>query len=222
VSTYVYMKILESAPQRYDLGLRILSLGHVTTMYDTVAEAAVAGPPAPRVLEIGCGTGNLTRRLTERGATVTAIDINPDMLAVAQAKLSNMSSKVEFREMAAAEIADRFGAGSFNAIAATLALSEMSEDEQAYVLNAAYRVLRPGGRLVVADEIRPGGLAARTLQALVRWPLALVTYLVTQTSTSAVRDLAGLVRGAGFRVVEERRLPGGSGMVVGERPPEVA
>ncbi|MFI5399343.1 MAG: corrinoid protein-associated methyltransferase CpaM [Candidatus Binatia bacterium] len=222
MSTYVYMKILESAPRRYDLGLRILSLGRVTIMYDAAAEAAVAGQPAPRVLEIGCGTGNLTRRLAERGAIVTAIDINPDMLAVAHAKLSDLSPTVELREMAAVEIADRFTAGSVDAVAATLALSEMSEEEQAYVLDAAYRVLRPGGRLVVADEVRPSGLAARIVHALVRWPLAWVTYLVTQTSTAAVRNLAGLVRGAGFRVVEERKLPGGSGMIVGERPLEAA
>jgi ubiquinone/menaquinone biosynthesis C-methylase UbiE len=220
VSTYVYMKILESAPQRYDLGLRILSLGRVGSMYDAVARAAVAGPPAPRVLEIGCGTGNLTRRLAERGAKVTAVDINPDMLAVARAKLSDRSPGVELCEMAAVEIADRFPAGSFDAVAATLALSEMSEEEQAYVLRAAHRVLRPGGRIVVADEIRPSTIAGRFVHTLVRAPLAVLTYLLTQTSTAAVSDLVGLVRGAGFRVVEERRLRGGTGMVVGERAPE--
>lgn len=221
MSTYVYMKILESAPERYDRGLRILSLGRVMAMYDAVAAAVVAGPP-PRVLEIGCGTGNLTRRLLDRGATVTAIDINPDMLAVARAKLAGMEAKLELREMAAVEIADRFEPGSFDVVAATLALSEMSEAEQVYVLEAAYRLLRPGARLVIADEVRASGFAARILHALVRWPLAVLTYLLTQTSTSAVRDLVGLVRGAGFRVVEERELPGGSGMIVGQRPPDGA
>lgn len=220
MSTYVYMKILESAPQRYDLGLRVLSLGRVTAMYDAVAEAAVAGQSTPRVLEIGCGTGNLTRRLAEHGATVTAVDINADMLAVARAKLGDMSPQVELGEMAAVEIADRFPAGSFDAVAATLVLSEMSEEERAYVLRAAHRVLRPGGRIVVADEVRLPNVAARIAHVLVRGPLALLTYLLTQTSTSAVRDLAGLVGAAGFRVLEERTLPGATGMVVGERPAE--
>jgi demethylmenaquinone methyltransferase/2-methoxy-6-polyprenyl-1,4-benzoquinol methylase len=218
MSTYVYMRILESAPQRYDLGLRLLSLGRIATVYEAVAEAAVAA--GPRVLEIGCGTGNLTRRLLERGTAVTAIDINPDMLAVARAKLAGMDAKLDIREMAAVEVADRFAAASFDAVASTLALSEMSEDEQAYVLGAAYRVLRPGGRIVVADEVRPHGLPARIAHALVRWPLAVLTYMLTQTSTHAVSDLGGLVRGAGFRIAEERTLRGGSGMVVGERPQE--
>jgi hypothetical protein len=90
------------------------------------------------------------------------------------------------------------------------------------VLNAAYHLLRPGGRLVVADEVRPNGLAARLAHAVVRWPLAILTYILTQTSTSAVRDLGGLVRMAGFRIVEERALPGGVGMVLAERQPEPA
>ncbi len=220
MSTYVYMKILESAPERYDFGLRLLSLGRVTAMYDAAAYAATADHSMPRVLEIGCGTGNLTRRLVERGAVVTAIDINPDMLAVARAKVHDMDAKVELLEMAAVEVGDRFAAGRFDAVAATLALSEMSEEEREYVLRAAHRVLRPSGRLVVADEVRPSDLTARIVHALVRWPLALLTYLVTQTSTYPVRDLAGVVRAAGFRIVEQRRLPGGVQMVVGERLPE--
>ncbi len=222
MSTYVYMKILESAPARYDLGLRLLTLGRVTALYDAVATAVVIGRATPRVLEIGCGTGNLTQRLVARGAVVTAIDMNPEMLAVARAKLAAVGGAVDFREMAAVEIADRFPAASFDAVAATLVLSEMSADEQAYVLHAARAVLRPGGRLVLADEIEASRRGARLAQALLRWPLALLTYVVTQTSTAAVRDLAGLVRRVGFRVVDERWLPGGSGLVVGERPPEGA
>ena len=56
MSTYVYMKILESSPRRYDAGIRLLSLGGVDAMYEEGAEAAVpAGRDTPaRVLENGC------------------------------------------------------------------------------------------------------------------------------------------------------------------------
>jgi ubiquinone/menaquinone biosynthesis C-methylase UbiE len=220
MSTYVYMKVLESAPQRYDRGLRLLSLGRIDAVYAAVAAAAVAGLAAPRVLEVGCGTGNLTRALVARGARVTAVDFNPDMLALARAKLVAAAERVEFHEMAAVEIADRFAPESFDAAAATLVLSEMSADEQAFVLRATRTVLRPGGRLVVADEVRPAGWAARGARALLRWPLAVLTYVLTQTSTAALRDLPGLVTAAGFRVVASSRLPGGVGLVVAERPRE--
>jgi ubiquinone/menaquinone biosynthesis C-methylase UbiE len=218
VSTYVYMRILESAPRRYDTGIRLLSLGHVDAMYTAVADATVAGATRPSVLELGCGTGNLTRALLARGAVVTAVDQNPDMLAIAKEKLGAADGRLALEEMAAAEIADRFPPSSFDAIAATLVLSEMGEDEQAFVLGAARRVLRPGGRLVVADEVAPVGRLARARHAAFRIPLAIVTYALTQTSTSPVRELDRRVRDAGFAVVETRRLPGGTGLVVGERP----
>lgn len=55
MSTYVYMRILESTPHRYDFGIRILSLSRVTAPYQAAADAAVVNASAPRVLEIGCG-----------------------------------------------------------------------------------------------------------------------------------------------------------------------
>lgn len=42
---------------------------------------AAAVPPGARLLELGCGAGRLTRPLTERGFTVTAVDESADMLA---------------------------------------------------------------------------------------------------------------------------------------------
>jgi ubiquinone/menaquinone biosynthesis C-methylase UbiE len=218
MSTYVYMRILESAPRRYDLGIRLLSLGRATAMYEAVAEAAVSGERAARVLELGCGTGNLTRALLTRGAVVTAIDQNPDMLAIAGEKLVGFAGRLAFHEIAAVEIGDRFPPGSFDAVAATLVLSEMSDAEQDFVLRAAWRVLRPGGRLVIADEVRPDGLLARVWHACIRIPMAVVTYALTQTTTWAVRDLAPRIRQAGFVVANERRLPGGACLVLAERP----
>ncbi len=203
MSTYVYMRLLESTPQRYDRGIRLLSLGGIREMYEQAAAAAVDGLSAPRVLEIGCGTGSLTAELVRRGARVTAIDQDAAMLEIARQKIGD---RAELIEMAAVEIADRFPPASFDAVASTLALSEMSEDEQAFVLDAARRVLRPDGRLVVADEVLPEGILGRVAHAFWRLPLAAATWLLTQTSTRAVRDLAGLVRRAGFVDVEQRPL----------------
>ncbi len=218
MSTYVYMRVLESAPHRYDLGMRLLSLGRIGELYREVAEAAVAGTAAPKVLEIGCGTGNLTRALAERGARVTAIDWSPDMLEQARRKLAGVAPPVEIKEMAAVEIADRFPAGSFDAVASTLTFSEMGPEEQRYVLDKAATVLREGGRLVIGDEVRPRLWWQRCAHALVRWPLAVLTYVVTQTTTSAVVDLAALIGAAGFRVrAERRRAQGSLAVVVAEK-----
>lgn len=220
MSTYVYMKILESSPRRYDTGIRLLSLGGVDAMYEEVAEAAVpVGRDTPtRVLEIGCGTGNLTRALARRGAHVTAVDQSAEMLEIAHEKAIAFEGQVEITEMAAVEIGDRFPPESFDAVASSLALSEMSADERLYVLRAARRALRPGGRLVVADEVRPKNPAARIARAVARFPVAALTYLLTQTSTSAIPDLAALVSEAGFTIDREDHVArAGVGLVVATR-----
>ena len=63
--TYVLMRILESAPRRYDLGICLLSLGRLARAYDRLANRI---EPGQHVLDLGCGTGVLTLRAAPRGA----------------------------------------------------------------------------------------------------------------------------------------------------------
>ena len=93
MSTLALMRFLESAPSRYDRGMRWLTLGRTEPMRDALADAALgAARPgvAPAVLEIGCGTGALTRRLVHGGAQVTAVDQNPAMLEIARNHLKDL------------------------------------------------------------------------------------------------------------------------------------
>ena len=46
--------------------------------------------PVRAVVELGCGTGSLTRLLAERGYAMTAVDLSPDMLAVADQKCAGL------------------------------------------------------------------------------------------------------------------------------------
>ena len=217
MSTLALMRLLESAPARYDVGVRALTLGKVDQIRDSLAEAAVQSHGA-RVLEIGCGTGALTEKLIARGAHVTAVDQNPEMVERARARLADSSpDAVTFVERTASEI-DSFPERSFDAVVGSLSLSEMSERELAFVLNCAQRVLRPGGVIAIADEVRPRGFINSALQAVVRGPQAVLAWLMVGSISRPIPDLAAELAAAGFVIHSERRwLLETLAMVVAER-----
>lgn len=223
MSSFVYMKVLESSPWRYDRGIRWLSGGHIEELWRRLAEG-VSGP-GRRVLDIGCGTGGASLACAALGGRVVGIDANAEMLAVARSKAppAGAAGQVEWLQLGAAEIEDRFAEATFDGVVASLALSEMSPEEQRYTLRIARSRLKPGGRLAVADEVRPVGAGSRLWYRIRRAPLAALTWLATQTSTQALADLAGLVRDAGFAAVRETR-PWGADLAIveGARPDEGA
>jgi ubiquinone/menaquinone biosynthesis C-methylase UbiE len=192
------MRLLESAPERYDFGIRLLSLGHIDRVYRRVAQL-VCGP---NVLDLGCGTGNMTARLTRLGLCVIGVDLSPEMLAVARHKIPPGMS-VRLVQTGAAELIDNFPAGSFDTIVSILMFSELSDAEQRLVLRQCRSLLRPGGRLILADEVKAPTFLRRRLHNLVRAPLSVVTYLLTQASTSPVGDLKAKLSEAGFRIIME-------------------
>jgi demethylmenaquinone methyltransferase/2-methoxy-6-polyprenyl-1,4-benzoquinol methylase len=198
------MKVLESAPRRYDLGIRLLSLGRIDRVHREMAEWGARD--GVRVLDIGCGTGLLTLACARRGAQVTGIDISPLMLDIARqkAKEAGLEDHITLMEMSAIELDEKFEAGSFDTIMSSLAFSELSEDEQRFVLRQCPRLLVDGGRLAVTDEVVPPW-PRRALHLLVRLPLMVVTYILTQTTTRAVTQLQAKIVDAGFRIEWKHR-----------------
>lgn len=192
------MRLLESAPQRYDFGIRLLSLGHIDRAYRRVAEL-VRGPD---VLDLGCGTGNMTMCLAKLGLCVVAVDVSPEMLAVARHKVPP-GAAVRFMQTGAVELIDLFPAGSFDTIVTILVLSELSEAEQRLALSQCHCLLRPGGRLILADEVRAPKFLQRMLHNLVRVPLSVITYVLTQASTSPVSGLKAKLNETGFSIIME-------------------
>ena len=198
VSTYVLMRILESAPDRYDSGMRLLTFGSIDRSYDRLASHISADA---RVLDIGCGTGALALRAARRGARVKGIDVSAGMLEIAaqRAREAGVDGSLELEEMGVA-LLDGEAAGSFDAVMSGLCFSELSDDEIAYTLAQVRRILRPGGLLLLADEVRPQRAARRIALALVRAPLVALAYLVAGCSTHAVEHLPERVVAAGLEV----------------------
>jgi|GEM_PF-2752873 len=122
----VFMKWLETTPQDYDRGIRLLTLGRIQRIHERIAADYV--DEGMRVLEIGCGTGTLALMMAKRGATVTAIDTAPTMLAKAEEKIvaEGLTDRVTLQCLDATLIEDRFPPASFDLIVASLLLSELS------------------------------------------------------------------------------------------------
>jgi demethylmenaquinone methyltransferase/2-methoxy-6-polyprenyl-1,4-benzoquinol methylase len=218
MSSIVLMRILESAPDRYDTGMRVLSLGAVPRAHRATAALAVRTPGA-RVLEIGCGTGAVTQLLLKAGAHVEALDQNPEMLDRARTRLADIGApQLVLRDSTAAEI-DGLDAGSFDAVVASLSLSEMSRSERGFVLKHAARVLKGGGQVVICDEVQPRAAWQRLLHLIIRLPLVLLTWLIAGTTTNALPDPTAELEAAGLRVIsDERSRLGTLAVIAAEKP----
>ena len=203
MSTYVLMKVLESVPTKYDAGIHLLTFGRVVKAYDRLTSNIKKGQ---LVLDFGCGTGALTIRAAQQGAQVKGIDVNPRMLEIAQKRVNdlNLATKVSLCEMGIGELEGE-ESEAYDVVMSGLCLSELSEDEFVYALKEAKRLLKPGGLMLIADEVRAKGVAKRIANCLIRFPLVIITYLLSQTTTRAVKDLPEKIEEAGLEI-ESLRL----------------
>jgi ubiquinone/menaquinone biosynthesis C-methylase UbiE len=104
------------------------------------------------VLDVGCGPGRLAMVYAERVAptgSVNGIDASPEMITRATARAKKRGGSASFQVAYAQQLP--FGDATFDAIACTLALHHVAEDDQATAVEEMYRVLKPGGHLVIAE-----------------------------------------------------------------------
>jgi SAM-dependent methyltransferase len=146
------------------------------------AVRAQAGP-AGRVLDLGCGSGDLARHLTDLGLRVTGCDISERMLEQAE-RADPAGTWVQldpgWRELP-------FRAGAFGTVVASSVLEYVSDPEA--VLRECARVLAPGGALLgtVPDVRHP-----------VRWLEWLAARLVPLAAPLAMVPLAPAARARGY------------------------
>lgn len=202
--SYVFMKILESRPQRYDWGIDFLTKGQAGKIRQHIVTNFVRSGMA--VLDVGCGTGDLAVRAARAGAFVTGVDISEGMLAVAKARVKNdeLENRVVFQHAGVVEIDSLFDEKSFDLITSTLVMSELYAEERKWALKQLFRILKPEGKLLVVSEVRPKHFLKRAVYYALRFPLALITYLIAQTGTKPVHNIADEIRQAGFEITEKR------------------
>jgi ubiquinone/menaquinone biosynthesis C-methylase UbiE len=144
----------------YDLLTRLFGFNRVHEKLIGQAELA----DGHRVLEIGCGTGNLTIRVKRAHPSVEVIGSDPDPLALkrAQRKAIRMSG-IRFERGYAQQLP--YADGAFDRVLSSMRLHHLDSDAKTAAAAEIFRVLRPGGRLHLVDTggnmTAHDGLAAR-------------------------------------------------------------
>jgi SAM-dependent methyltransferase len=108
--------------------------------------------PGSRVLDAGCGSGQLAIALAERGMTVTGVDLSPAMIRRANAHAMERAVLIDWRTGEIAHLADPLAV--YDAIYARVLLQFVPD--VVATLREFRRVLRPGGRLLASV---PGALS---------------------------------------------------------------
>ncbi len=102
--------------------------------------------PGEKILEAGCGTGNLALKIKERGANVVGIDN-------CEAALEIYKKKDPDAELVLADLTQKlpFPDNYFDKIACNNVLYTIPKNRQPRLLAEFYRILRPGGKIVLAN-----------------------------------------------------------------------
>jgi ubiquinone/menaquinone biosynthesis C-methylase UbiE len=151
--------------------------------------AWVIGQATGEILEIAIGTGrNLP--LYPAGARLTAFDISPRMLAIADARAGALGLQATLALGDAQRMP--YEDGSFDSVVCTLALCSIPDDRAA--IAEVFRVLRPGGRFVLIEHVRSHHLLVRGIEGVMeRWSLP-------RTGDHLLRDPLDHLEAAGFVV----------------------
>ena len=154
--------------------------------------------PGECALDLGCGTGTLTLMLADAypRARITGTDADKQALAIARRKRPGGSPSLRFLQGLAQSLP--FAAAEFDAAVSSLFFHHLTQTQKRAALRELFRVLKPAGRVHIADWGRPTGVAMRTLFYLVQ---ALDGFATTQDSVAGV--LPALLREAGFIDVDD-------------------
>jgi ubiquinone/menaquinone biosynthesis C-methylase UbiE len=142
------------------------------------------------ILDVACGPGIVTAALARYARQVVAFDLTPEMLAKAEQRCVKAAlTNVLFKEGSASDLP--FAENAFDGVVTRLAIHHFSEPSR--VFSEMFRVLRPGGTLVVADVVSSEDADESALQNAIE-----VLRDPSHVRMLACSELLSMVRAAGF------------------------
>ena len=183
-------------PRRYDFITSFLFAGRRGKSFRDLAMAAGLRP-GDRVLDVGCGTGYFARMIAESvgpKGSVVGIDAAPEMIAHA-ASQSRSAPNASFEVGSAGTLS--FADSTFDVVVSSLTMHHLDRADQLPAVGEMRRVLKPGGRLLIAEFQAPKGHLWRAFLG----PTGLAAM------AHAVPQVEALVAEAGFAQIERGEVP---------------
>jgi demethylmenaquinone methyltransferase/2-methoxy-6-polyprenyl-1,4-benzoquinol methylase len=210
--------VFSSVAARYDVMNDAMSMGIHRVWKDAMIDW-LAPRPGMRLLDVAGGTGDIAFRVLRRvpDATATVLDMTEAMLVEGRrrAEAEALSDRLEW--VAGDAMALPFESGTFDAYTISFGIRNVTRVPDA--LEEAYRVLRPGGRLMVLEFSQlPNPLLQRaydlySFEAIPRMGQAIAgdreSYQYLVESIRRFPDqtrFASMITGAGFGNVKYRNL----------------
>jgi len=195
--------------------------------------AAARVQPGDRVIDLGCGSGQVSLELAERGAHVLAVDGH-------QALVSQLNQIAQARSLPGLEVLTRpldslsLPVRSTDVIVTSYAMHRLRDTDKQRLVAAAYHWLRPGGTLIVADMMFGRGTTSQDraiikskIRSLARkgiggwWRIAKNSYrylIQVKEHPVSISAWTAMFARAGFTGITASRIVNEAGLVLARRP----
>ncbi|GAB3959798.1 hypothetical protein GCM10029978_007590 [Actinoallomurus acanthiterrae] len=180
--------VIERA-RAYEVATAIAFGGMRRRLYGRLAARSGAGL-GDRVLDVGCGTGALTRALAARVGPVgeaTGLDASEPMIAYARRHAPGSYVLGQAQDLP-------FDDDTFDVVTSAYAVHHVPAAARATAFSEMFRVLRPGGRLLIADFRPPEGRLATHVTSALAGPAM---------ARNPIGEFADLIAGAGFTIEDD-------------------
>lgn len=177
----------------YDFTVNIVTLGKARALRKITVDQALI-KPGDSVLDVGCGTGEVTllAKTRAKDGKVYGIDPAPEMISVARSKAARKKLDIDFRLGVIESLP--FSDSSIDVVTSSLMMHHLPDDLKVRGLAEIYRVLKPGGRLLIADFMRPTGSFLNHL---------FIAFTRHQGLKSGIEDLQRPLKEAGFSQITQ-------------------
>jgi 2-polyprenyl-3-methyl-5-hydroxy-6-metoxy-1,4-benzoquinol methylase len=189
--------------------------------------------PGTQVVDLGCGTGQISLPLALRGAEVLAVDVSSAMVRRLRSEAERQgATSLDGLALPIEELV--LPPGTVDLVVSSYALHHLRDPDKARLVSTAYDWLRPGGRLLVADMMFGRGASRRDREiirskvaALARmgpggwWRIAknAARYLLrVQERPVSIAAWTAMLTRSGFTEVTATEIVAEAALVAGQRP----